>query len=77
MGYTANWAMPVDGEDLDPFEVARRAQELIADPRRGIWLITDLESGATAAVDLIDRQVIRPKIIGEVPPPPDDDEPPF
>lgn len=77
MGYLAKWVTVVDGEDLDPLEIARRAHELLLDPHRNCWVVKDLTAGRTAAVDLYEQRVIRPESSSSSSSPADDDAPPF
>lgn len=73
MGYLAKWAIVVEGEDLDPLEIARRAHQLLLDPHKNCWAIEDLSTRKTAVVDLYEQRVISP----ESSPPTGDDSPTF
>lgn len=58
MTYGASWAVYIDGKDLDPIEVARRAVEAARDPRNSLWKITDTDNRKILVVDLHNRTVV-------------------
>jgi hypothetical protein len=52
-GYLATWSVFILGDDIiDPIEAARRAKEMVDDPRRGTWGLEDIETGEITTVDL-------------------------
>lgn len=53
MSYVASWDVYIEGDDLNPFEVAKRAQAEFADPNNQIWAIHDLDAGHSTTVDLL------------------------
>lgn len=58
--YIAQWGIFIEGEDLDPVDVARQAREKFLDPNNDMWQIIDMETGTTWAVEPNGRGVVPP-----------------
>ncbi len=58
MAYLATWAVFIDGEGLDPREVAKRAEKHSQDPNHSTWKVLDLDSGRVTVVDLSEDRII-------------------
>ena len=52
MSYLAAWTVYIEGEDLDPFEVAKRAREQYEDPMNQMWAIHNMTAMRSTVVDL-------------------------
>lgn len=74
MTYLAKFAVVVDGNDLDPFEVASRAREILLHPQGSTWLVDDLDSNKRSVVDVCEGRIIEPEPFE---PKPVHDDPPF
>lgn len=64
MAYYAEWSVFIDGDGLDPTEVARRAREWSKDPSHNTWRIVDLSKNTSTVVDISPTtgpRVIRPR----------------
>jgi hypothetical protein len=85
--YVASWTILVDGENLDPVEIASRGRELLRDVNKNTWIVKDVDSGELCVVDATAQRVIHPGDPAEPQAPSlkpakptgicDDDEPPF
>lgn len=58
MAYLAQWAVFIDGDDLDPIEVAAAARRRVDDHQNDTWRIVDLNGPHFIVVDLYDRRII-------------------
>jgi hypothetical protein len=60
MAYIAQWMVLVQGDGIDPVEVARQARELSLDPANDAWRIIDIETQESCVVSIIDNRVVPP-----------------
>lgn len=58
MAYLAQWAVFIDGDDLDPIDVAAAARKRVNDRQNDTWRIVDLNGPHYIVVDLYDRRII-------------------
>lgn len=58
MAYMAMWSVFIDGDDLDPIQVADRARVHAANPDHQTWRVVNIDSGDSAVVDLRERCIV-------------------
>lgn len=58
--YVAEWGVfVISDHPLTPLEAAQKAAEMVTEPHRQIWGITDVDTQESCAVDLTDGRVIQ------------------